>query len=154
VPGHGVDAVLAARPELRAPFEQLLERLAAAARPIDVEQLRRDAPEDFALLTFVVAGGYLQDPQVQSALGYAGRVPAPLDEPDADTTFEAALLGTRARSRSDLPARRRDTPPAVADRWQRSDPRGSRFVPLGHAVRMRGCRTAMSPSWGGPWLVR
>jgi hypothetical protein len=89
---------MAARPELRAPFEQLLERLARSARPIDVGQLRRDSPEDFALLTFVVAGGYLQDPQVQSALGYAGRVAAPLDEPDAGPSFEADLLApVRAR---------------------------------------------------------
>ena len=98
VPGAGVDAVLAARPELRAPLEQLLERLANSTPPIDVEQLRRDAPEDFGLLTFVVAGGYLQDRQVQSALGYAGRVAAPLDEPDAGPTFEADLLApVRAR---------------------------------------------------------
>ena len=98
VPGAGVDAVLAARPELRAPLEQLLERLANSTPPIDVEQLRRDAPEDFGLLTFVVAGGYLQDRQVQSALGYAGRVAAPLDEPDAGPSFEADLLApVRAR---------------------------------------------------------
>jgi hypothetical protein len=109
VPGHGVDAVLAARPELRAPFEQLLERLARSGPPVPIEQLRRDAPEDFALLTFVVAGGYLQDPQVQSALGYAGRVPAPLDEPDADTTFEAALLAP-VRARGPIYRRVDETP--------------------------------------------
>ena len=98
VPGAGVEVVLAARPELRAPLEHLLERLTYSDPPVDVEQLHREEPEDFALLTFVVAGGYLQDPEVRSALGYAGRVAAPLDEPDAGPSFEADLLApVRAR---------------------------------------------------------
>ena len=111
VPGAGVQAVLAARPELRAPLERLLERLARTDPPVDVAQLRRDAPEDFALLTFVVAGGYLQDPDVQSALGYAGRVAAPLDEPDAGPDFEADLLAP-VRARGPV-YRRTDQPGSV-----------------------------------------
>jgi hypothetical protein len=98
VPGDGVEIVLRVRPELAQPLDVLL----VAARGIDpAEHLRhlRDAdPDAFSVLTLVVVGGYLQDAGVQRALGYAGRVPAPLDEPDATDAFETELLApVRAR---------------------------------------------------------
>lgn len=92
VPGDGVAVVLRTRPELEAPLDALL----VAGRGVDpaayVLRLREHEPEAFSMLSLVVVGGYLQDLAVQRALGYSGRVPAPLDEPDATDAFEADLL--------------------------------------------------------------
>ena len=77
-----------ARPDVRAPLLTLLDRAPNEGAETRLAALRTEAPEDFALLSFVVAGGYLQSRQVQDALGYFGQAPAPFDEPDATEAFE------------------------------------------------------------------
>lgn len=92
VPGAGVEAVLRARPDLADPLDALLTRGRGLDPASYVARLRGDDPTWFDVLTTVVAGGYLQDPSVQRLLGYPGREPAPLDEPDVTPGFEADLL--------------------------------------------------------------
>lgn len=92
VPGVGVAAVLRARPELAEPLDALLTAGRGHEPAAYVLHLREGEPEAFSVLSLVVVGGYLQDPVVQGVLGYSGRTPAPLDEPDAPDSFEAELL--------------------------------------------------------------
>jgi hypothetical protein len=70
--GEYLDAVLAARPDLRAP----LEALAASGEPVD--------PAASAELTAAVVAAYYMNPEVCERIGYAGQraIPVNPDEPD------------------------------------------------------------------------
>ena len=92
VPGAGVDIVLRTRPDLVGPLDALLRAGEGRDPAAYLLDLRNADAEGFSVLSLVVVGGYLQDPEVQRLLGYTGRVAAPLDEPDATVEFEAALL--------------------------------------------------------------
>jgi hypothetical protein len=68
--GEGLDAVLAARPDFRAP----LEALAASSGAID--------PAASSELTAAVVAAYYMNPEVCERIGYAGQRAIPFD-PDA-----------------------------------------------------------------------
>jgi hypothetical protein len=81
--GEWLDAVLAARPDFRAP----LEALAASSEEID--------PAESSVLTAAVVAAYYMNPDVCERVGYAGQRAIPFD-PDAPDYLD--LLGSvRAR---------------------------------------------------------
>lgn len=74
VPGHFIDRVLALRPDLVAPLGEVLDRGIDLSPRSFCEDLRREDPTAFELLTFAVAGSYFLNPKVRHAYGYAGQV--------------------------------------------------------------------------------
>jgi hypothetical protein len=68
--GEWLDAVLAARPDFRAP----LEELGASTGDVD--------PTESAILTAAVVAAYYMNPEVSERIGYAGQRAIPFD-PDA-----------------------------------------------------------------------
>jgi hypothetical protein len=87
VAAHGVDRVLAARPDL-APL--LAEALAF---PGDISALRTSRPELFAALGEIVAGAYYLEPEIQDRIGYHGRVSDPVESaPALDETLLTPVL--------------------------------------------------------------
>lgn len=76
---EGLDALLAARPDLAQPLKALLHR--AAGRPAEdvVAELRERAPDDFAMLAEIVPGAYFMIPAVRTLLGYQGQSPLEID---------------------------------------------------------------------------
>jgi hypothetical protein len=72
--GRSLDAVLAARPDLRAPLEALEgESIAGLAE--------RD-PAGWAALTSAVVAAYYFNPEVRERVGYRGQQAIPLGPPD------------------------------------------------------------------------
>jgi hypothetical protein len=87
---HGVDRVLAARPDLATPLAEILH---LAGDSDSVARLRTSRPELFAALGEIVAGAYYQDPDIQDRIGYHGRVSAPVETaPGVDETLLAPVL--------------------------------------------------------------
>ena len=70
--GEWLDAVLAARPDFRAP----LEALAASSGAID--------PTASGELTAAVVAAYYMNPEVSERIGYAGQRAIPFDPDDPD----------------------------------------------------------------------
>jgi hypothetical protein len=81
--GEWLDAVLAARPDFRAP----LEALAASGEQID--------PAESSVLTAAVVAAYYMNPDVCERVGYAGQRAIPFD-PDAPDYLDL-LDSVRAR---------------------------------------------------------
>jgi hypothetical protein len=87
---HGVDLVLAARPDLAGP---LAEALHLAEDAGSLVALRTSRPELFAVLGEIVAGAYYQNKDIQDRIGYHGRVSAPVETaPDLDDTLLAPVI--------------------------------------------------------------
>jgi hypothetical protein len=97
VPGHFIDRVLALRPDLVAPLGEALDRgIDLDARGF-CEDLRREVPAAFELLTFAIAGSYFLNPKVRRAYGYAGQVGESQEgEPQAEYA-EGGLLADVVR---------------------------------------------------------
>lgn len=97
VPGHFIDRVLALRPDLRPPLLEILDRGAGHEPREFCEDLRRDDPSAFELLTFVIAGSYFLNPTVRRAYGYAGQVGEPQDGELQPEYAENGLLADVSR---------------------------------------------------------
>jgi hypothetical protein len=89
--GRQLDQVLAARPDLQAPLEALLDRVAEL--PVDeaIAQVRADRVER-DLLGLVVIGGYTMAPAVREALGYPGQQAKQVNPFDINEVVEDGLL--------------------------------------------------------------
>jgi hypothetical protein len=72
--GEWLDAVLAARPDLRAPLEALEGET--------IDGLRERDPAGWAALTSAVVAAYYFNPEVRERIGYAGQQAIPLGPPD------------------------------------------------------------------------
>jgi len=75
-----LEAVLVARPDLKAGLKSLLQKAldwpAAAAA---VAYFRSNDAEAFGVLAEMTAAAYFMNPDVQRAIGYAGQLPQPID---------------------------------------------------------------------------
>ena len=89
VASRGVDAVLARRPDLRAP---LRAALAAASSGADLEGVKRSMRAEFLALTTVVAAAYYRDDGVRRALGHPTGEPVPVRVEDYPAYLGAGLL--------------------------------------------------------------
>ena len=85
--GRGIERVLSALPHLEQPLEKLLEE--AEGRPPD-EVLEELDPALKEMLGFVVAGGYLTDPDILESLGYHRRRAQPVSD-DLDSEIVELL---------------------------------------------------------------
>jgi hypothetical protein len=84
--GRWLDAVLAARPDLRAPLEAL--------DPDEtIVGLAERNPAGWAALTSAVVAAYYFNPEVCERIGYAGQQAIPLGPPD----YEGLLESVKAR---------------------------------------------------------
>jgi hypothetical protein len=86
--GRWLEAVLEARPDLRAPLEALDGEQPIATLP------ERD-PAGWAALTSAVVAAYYFNPEVRERIGYAGQQAIPLGAPD----HEELLASVQARGR-------------------------------------------------------
>jgi len=85
VQGRFLDEVLAARPDLAAPLEAVLESVAGLAPGVAIAQLRES--DGWGVLTAVVPGAYFLNPETRAALGYPGLERRPID-PDAAPDYD------------------------------------------------------------------
>jgi hypothetical protein len=89
--GAGLDAVLAARPDLETP----LAGLAAATTGLDAAEAVRVLPErdpaGWGALTAAVTAAYYMNDDVRRKVGYAGQQAIPFD-PDHEDYLEDGLL--------------------------------------------------------------
>lgn len=97
VPGHFIDRVLALRPDLAGPLGEVLNRGMDLDPRGFCEDLRREDPAAFELLTFVIAGSYFLNPKVRQAYGYAGQVGEPQEGEPQDEYAEGGLLANVVR---------------------------------------------------------
>jgi hypothetical protein len=80
--GRWLDAVLEARPDLRAPLEALDPDETIAGLP------ERD-PAGWTALTSAVVAAYYFNPEVRERIGYAGQQAIPLGPPDHEELLES-----------------------------------------------------------------
>ena len=85
VQGRFLDEVLAARPDLAAPLEAVLESVSGLAPGVAIAQLRES--DGWGVLTAVVPGAYFLNPETRAALGYPGLERRPID-PDAAPDYD------------------------------------------------------------------
>jgi hypothetical protein len=77
--GQGLDAVLAARPDLEAGLKEVLGKAANAAPAEAVEELRCHAAAAFGVLAEFAAAAYFMNAAVRRSLGYGGQNAQPID---------------------------------------------------------------------------
>jgi hypothetical protein len=95
---RGLDALLAARPDLGRPLAAVLASVAGLDAPVAIARLRAD-PEGWGVLTTVVPAAYFLIPEVRERVGYPGQQAIPFDRhPPADETEEELLASVRARA--------------------------------------------------------
>jgi hypothetical protein len=82
--GRWLEAVLAARPDLRAP----LERLDPAA---SIETLPERDPAGWTALSSAVVAAYFFNPEVCERIGYQGQRALPLGPPDHEELLESVV---------------------------------------------------------------
>ncbi|MFZ0088095.1 MAG: hypothetical protein WAL63_01220 [Solirubrobacteraceae bacterium] len=78
----GLDAVLAARPDLADPLREALTRVNATPPGRSALEVVRSPghEDDWGVLGIVVAAAYFVNPEVRAALGYPGQEALPVDE--------------------------------------------------------------------------
>jgi hypothetical protein len=79
VSGEGLDRVLAVRPELAQGLKALLQSARGRAAADVIAELQANHPTAFAVLAEIVPGAYFLNPQVRTAIGYAGQIARPID---------------------------------------------------------------------------
>ena len=82
--GRWLDAVLEARPDLRAPLERLDPEASLATLP------ERD-PDGWAALTSAVVAAYYFNPEVRERIGYPGQQAIPLGPPDHEELLDSVV---------------------------------------------------------------
>ncbi|HKB18014.1 MAG TPA: hypothetical protein VKF28_03190 [Candidatus Dormibacteraeota bacterium] len=93
-----LDEVLRLRPDFGPPLAAVLDRIKGADLAAAVERLRAEDPAGFGVLAEVVAGGYFLNPQVRSAIGYAGQESVPIEhEEPADYERDGLIASVIAR---------------------------------------------------------
>lgn len=107
VAGEGLDQVLAARPDLAEPLQELLHRSQGCTAAELVAELRANHPTAFAILAEIVPGAYFMNPQVRQAIGYLGQTAHPID-PHPDYLDDGLLDSVLSRGPIYRP-----TPPAA-----------------------------------------
>jgi hypothetical protein len=80
VAGPWLDAVLAARPDMAAGLKTLLLKARDYEPAAFVNHLQKNDPAAFGILGEVAAAAYFMNPDVQTAIGYSGQSPRPIDE--------------------------------------------------------------------------
>jgi hypothetical protein len=78
VAGEGLDAVLAARPDMLDGLRELLRLVDGQAPTAAVASLRSANPAMYQLLGEIVASAYFMNPKVREAIGYHGQTPQPI----------------------------------------------------------------------------
>jgi hypothetical protein len=96
--GAGLDAVLAARPDLAEPLANVLASVADLEPATAVAHLRQRDPEAWGVLTTVVPAAYFLIPEVRRKIGYPGQQAIPFDtHPPEDASEEELLASVRDR---------------------------------------------------------
>jgi hypothetical protein len=92
VPGHFIDRFLALRPDLLPSLRAIL-RAGDGRDPREFcEELAREEPERFDLLTFAIVGSYFLNPRVRASFGYAGQVGESQDGSPQEEYLDGGLL--------------------------------------------------------------
>jgi hypothetical protein len=87
--GRWLDAVLAARPDLRAPLEGLATSTAGLSPAEAVATLPERDPAGWTALTSAVVAAYYFNPEVCERIGYAGQRAIPLGPPDYEDLLDS-----------------------------------------------------------------
>ncbi|HWL86209.1 MAG TPA: hypothetical protein VNO21_10425 [Polyangiaceae bacterium] len=101
VAGPGVDAVLAARPDLVEPLRIALALAAEMDPPRALATLRTEHPAAFTALGEIAAGGYFLQADIQRRIGYRGRAALPIDTAPVDAELLGPVLARGAIWRAD-----------------------------------------------------
>jgi hypothetical protein len=91
---QGLEAVLAALPEVAAPLTALLQALGDQEPGAAVARLEHSDPAGFDLLCTVVAGAYFLNPEVRQAIGYHGQHALPIQVEDPPDYEQDGLLAS------------------------------------------------------------
>ena len=95
--GEGLDAVLAARPDLEVPLAGL-EGSTAGLEPAEaVAALPERDPAGWSALTAAVTAAYYMNPEVRARVGYHGQRAIPFDPDEADYLEDGLLDSVKAR---------------------------------------------------------
>jgi len=76
---EGLDAVLAARPDLEASLKDVLRKAASGEPAQAIEVLRSRDAAAFGALAEFAAAAYFMNPHVRQVIGYSGQNPHPID---------------------------------------------------------------------------
>ena len=79
VAGQWLDAVLVARPDLGISLKEVLNKARHQSALMAITELRAHDHAAFEVLAEIVPAAYFMNPNVQQAIGYAGRQPRPMD---------------------------------------------------------------------------
>lgn len=93
---EGLDAVLAARPDLEAPLTALPAAVPGMPAAEAVAVLPERDPAGWTALTAAVTAAYYMSPEVRERIGYAGQRAIPFD-PDHEDYLEDGLLDSVKR---------------------------------------------------------
>jgi hypothetical protein len=111
VSGDGLDQVLAVRPELAKGLKQILQSARGRAAAEVVAELQANDPGTFAVLAEIVPGAYFLNPNVRTAIGYAGQIAHPIDSnsdcPDGllQSVIDRGPIYRPTKGQGDRPAR-------------------------------------------------
>lgn len=89
--GRWLDAVLAARPDLRAPLEGLATSMAGMTPEEAVAALPERDPAGWTALTSAVVAAYYFNPEVCERIGYAGQRALPLGPADHEDLLASVV---------------------------------------------------------------
>jgi hypothetical protein len=89
--GRWLDAVLAARPDLRAPLEGLAASTAGLTPEEAVAALPERDPAGWTALTSAVVAAYYFNPEVCERIGYQGQRALPLGPPDYEDLLDSVV---------------------------------------------------------------
>jgi len=89
--GSGLDAVLAARPDLETPLAGIPAATAGLSAADAVQALPERDPAGWGALTAAVTAAYYMNEDVRAKVGYAGQQAIPFD-PDHEDYLEDGLL--------------------------------------------------------------
>ena len=87
--GRWLDAVLEARPDLRAPLEGLATSTAGLTAEEAIEALPEHDPAGWTALTSAVVAAYYFNSEVCERIGYAGQRAIPLGSPDYEDLLDS-----------------------------------------------------------------
>src|SRR5262245_39967815 len=87
---HGVEQVLAVRPDLLEPLKNLLARAENRSPDEFLQEVQKNDPSAFGVLAELVPGAYFLNPAVRAKLNYDGQSARPI-EPRADYLDEGLL---------------------------------------------------------------
>jgi hypothetical protein len=87
--GRWLDAVLAARPDLRTPLEGLAASTAGMTAEEAIAVLPERDPAGWTALTSAVVAAYYFNPEVCERIGYAGQRAIPLGAPDHEDLLDS-----------------------------------------------------------------